>query len=282
MHELIFYSIIILIFIRLVGFIVSIDFYFDSKSKTYIYFILGWGLWTITGIFPLLTVISDNQIQKEFFLLTNAIFGSLAITFLMTGIASYYINISKLKILLLSTFLTVFPLILYLTLGRDFVLIQTMLFQFFVIILGFLLPIFRFKNFKERIGRSIRWYYLTFISILIYIPLIILNIINNADVGLFQSESIHLIISIYTSIIITTILIIAYMIHLEYNAQCKQKSDLKDKYSHELGNIMQAIFTSYDIMKTKREPKKEVVELETILEKKLNEASKLIREIRKI
>ena len=70
--------------------------------------------------------------------------------------------------------------------------------------------------------------------------------------------------------------------HLEYTLSNREKFDLKDTYSHELGNIMQAIFTTFDLIKTKREPKKDLAELETMLETKLNEASALIKEIRKL
>ena len=45
---------------------------------------------------------------------------------------------------------------------------------------------------------------------------------------------------------------------------------------------MQAIFTAFDLIKTKREPNKEVVELEEILESKLKDASDLIKDIRKL
>jgi len=143
MHELIFYSIFILVFIRTVGLIVSVDFYYDSRSETYIYLALGWGLWVMAGIFPLLSEVADNQMQKEFFLLMNHILGPLALTFLLSGLSSYYINISTLRILVFSIILTVFPLIVYFILGLDFVSIYTRLYQFSIIILMFLGPIFR-------------------------------------------------------------------------------------------------------------------------------------------
>jgi hypothetical protein len=91
-----------------------------------------------------------------------------------------------------------------------------------------------------------------------------------------------LIVITYVPGIVTTLLLIILLVHLEYSISNREKFDLKDKYSHELGNIMQAIFTTFDLIKTKREPKKEVAELEALLETKLNDASNLIKEIRKL
>ncbi|MFX1384788.1 MAG: hypothetical protein ACFFBP_20365 [Promethearchaeota archaeon] len=283
MHELIYYSLVILVFIRLVGLIVSVDFYYDSRSKTYIYSALGWGLWIITGIFPLISNFTANQTQIEFFLLMNLILGPLALTFLITSLSSYYINISHIKILIFSLILTIFPLIIYFTLGFDFVSAYTRIYQFIIIFLLFLLPILRFSNFKEKIGKSIRWYYLMCLSIFLFVPLVILTILNNANFNLFQSEDIFFIILIYTSIIIMTILVITFMIHLEYNISYEHKKDLKDKYSHDLGNILQAIESSHFITSSNNNIDKEnLLEAENIIKKKFREASETLKEIRKL
>ncbi|MFX1444128.1 MAG: hypothetical protein ACFFHV_11985 [Promethearchaeota archaeon] len=283
MHELIFYSLIILVFIRVIGFIVSVDFYYDTKWETYIYSALGWSLWTIAGIFPLLSEVTTNQMQKEFFLLMNHILGPLALTFLIITLSSYYLNISRPRILLFSLILIVFPIIIYFTLGLEFVSIFARIFQFFIIILMCLLPLFKFKNFKARIGKSIRWYYLICISIILYIPLVTLNIINNANFRFFQSESILLIMIVYTSIIIMTILIIAFMIHLEYNVSVEQKKKLKDKYSHNLGNVLQAIESARFLTEKKKSmDNNSVLEVEDIIEKKFREAAEILEEIRKL
>ncbi|MFX1339899.1 MAG: hypothetical protein ACFFDK_14910, partial [Promethearchaeota archaeon] len=221
--------------------------------------------------------------QKDFFLLMNHILGQLALKFLIITLSSYYLNISPPRILHFSLILIVFPIIIYFTLGLEFVSIFARIFQFFIIILMCLLPLFKFKNFKARIGKTIRWYYLICVSIILYIPLVTLNIINNANFRFFQSESILLIMIVYTSIIIMTILIIAFMIHLEYNVSVEQKKKLKDKYSHNLGNVLQAIESARFLTEKKKSmDNNSVLEVEDIIEKKFREAAEILEEIRKL
>jgi len=270
----------LLVLIRIIGFIVSVDFYYESKSNTYIYFTFSWSLWVIAGITALLSAITPDQLQENLLLLFNYILGPLAIFFLGSGLSSYYIEIDLKKIELTSVVLLSFPLVIYFIFGIIPVGFYARISQFFGIIAMFSLPFLRYKSFKRRIGKSIRWYYLTCFSMILYIPLTILNMLTTT--GSFQSQDIALIIAAYASIIMMTILVIAFIIHLEYTITTKQQSQLKDKYSHNLGNIMQVIYSSADLFKR-------VVEVENIdkikldlIESKCKEASKLINEIRNL
>ena len=282
MHELIFFSMFLLVLIRLIGVIVSVNFFYESKSNTYIYFTIGWCLWVIAGIVALLSGISNNQTIENLFLLINYILGPLAIFFLGSGLSSYYIEISSKKIMLISVVLMSFPLIINFTLGIVPVGLYARISQFFGIIIVFSLPFLRYNSFKKRIGKSIKWYYLTCFSIILYIPLAILSMMTSIYSGSFQSQDITIIVGAYTSIIIMTILVIIFIIHLEYSITSKQGYQLKDKYSHNLGNIMQVIYSSADLFKS-------IVHLDSnekdkldLIEKKCKEASKLINEIRNI
>jgi len=282
MHELIFFSMFLLILIRLLGVIVSVNFYYESKSNTYIYFAIGWCLWIIAGIVALLSAITNNQTQEKFFLLINYLLGPIAIFFIGSGLSSCYIKISSNKIKAASVVLITFPLIINFSLGIVPVALYARIFQFFGIILMFLLPILKYNTFKKKIGKSIRWYYLTCFSIFVYIPLAILSMITSIYSGSFQSQDITIIVGAYSSIIIMTILLIAFIIHLEYTISNEQQNQLKDKYSHNLGNIMQVIYSSADLFK--RIVKVENIDKDKLdlIERKCKEASKLINEIRNL
>jgi len=283
MNELLVLGILILFFIRIIGLIVSVDFYYDTKSKTYIIFIIGWSLWIISGIFPLLYQLANNQSQKEFYLLMNYIFGPLSLLILLTGLSSFYLKISQSKLISFSLILIVTPLIVYFALGLIFVSIFSRIIFFLSFFILFLLPNFKFKVFKEKIGKSIRWYYLICVSIAIYMPISIFLLINNEFFGIYTIENNQIIIISYVSIIITTSFIIAFIIHLEYNTTYEQMKDLKDKYSHDLGNILQAIESAHSL--TRLDDKLDnnsLLEVENIIEKKFREASKTLKEIRKL
>ncbi|MFW9940461.1 MAG: hypothetical protein ACFFFT_05430 [Candidatus Thorarchaeota archaeon] len=282
MHELAFFSMFLLSLIRIIGFIVSVNFYYESKSNTYIYFAIGWCLWIFAGIVALLSAVVNNQVQEDIFLFINYILGPLAIFNLGCGMSSYYINISSNKVKLIFAILIVFPLIIIFPLGITPVAIYARIFQFLGIIQMFSLPFLRYNTFKKKIGKSIRWYYLTCLSIVLYIPLAILSMLTSLNSGSFQSQDITIIVGAYTSVIIMTILLMSFIIHLEYTISNKQQNQLKDKYSHNLGNIMQVIYSSADLFKR-------ITNLENIdkdklelIERKCKEASELIKEIRKI
>ncbi len=283
MNELVFFGIIILIVIRLIGVIVSVDFYYDSKSKTYIYFGIGWSLWSISLTFLLLSDATSNSTLGDLFILMNYIIGPIAMLFILTGLSSYYLKIYPLKIEAFLIFLIVIPLIFFFVIGLNFVYIFSRVFTISSYLIFYLLPIIKLKSFKEKIGKSIRWYYLSCFSIIYYIPMSILLSINGESYGLYQNEDPNTIILAYTPIILTTILLIAFMIHLEYNISYEQKKDLKDIYSHNLGNILQAIESAHFLTSSSNNVDKEnLLEAENIIKKKFKEASDTLNEIRKL
>ncbi|MFX1384790.1 MAG: hypothetical protein ACFFBP_20375 [Promethearchaeota archaeon] len=283
MHELVFFGMIILSIIRLIGVIISVDFYYDSKSKTYIYFCIGWGLWALSLMFLIFSGIVNSQTLQDFFQFVNYILGPIAILFILAGISSYYLKVNLSNFLTFLLFLIIFPLIVFFTIGLNFVYIFSRIFTFLSYIIFFLLPIVKLKNFKEKIGKSIRWYYLSCFSIIYYIPLSIILSLNGDSYGLYQTEDMTTIILAYIPILLTTILLIAFMIHLEYNISYQHKKDLKDKYSHDLGNILQAIESAHFIISSNNNIDKEnILEAEDIIKKKFREASETLKEIRKL
>ncbi|MFX1280695.1 MAG: hypothetical protein ACFFA3_15070 [Promethearchaeota archaeon] len=278
MHELIFFSMFLLVLIRLIGVIVSVNFYYESKSNTYIFFLIAWAFWVLAGIIALVSAIFTDQPLEDLFLLINYISGPFAIFFIGTGLSSYYINISVKKIKFISVFLIIFPLIIYFIFSLVPVALYARISQFFGIIIVFLLPFSMYNSFKEKIEKSIRWYYLTCFSILIYIPLALISMLSS--IGSFQSENVLIIIAVYSSVILMTILLIAFIIHVEYTISYKQQNQLKDIYSHNLGNIMQVINSSSDLINMSTnltELDKKNLEL---IQSKCKESSKLIKEIR--
>lgn len=282
MHELIFFSMFLLVLIRSLGIIVSMNFYYESKSNTYIFFTISWLFWVLAGIIALFSGITMDQKLEDFLLLINYILGPIAIFFIGSGLTSYYLKISFKKIQLTSIILIIFPLIIVFTLGLVPVALYNRIFQFFGIIIIFLLPFLNYDTFKKEIEKSIRWYYLTCFSILIYIPLALLSMFSSVFSGSFQSENITIITAAYSSIIIMTILIIVFIIHVEYTISYKQKNQLKDKYSHNLGNIMQVINSSSDLISMSAN----LTELDRVnlklVQSKCKESAKLINEIREL
>ncbi|MGV9142009.1 MAG: hypothetical protein ACOC1X_03635 [Promethearchaeota archaeon] len=142
---------------------------------------------------------------------------------------------------------------------------------------GLLFPLLKYKQFKNKFRGSIKWYFLLAFLIIVHT---ILSIINRTSQELFGE--IVSVINDYTFAIIVAIIIIILTIHLEYNIMHEEKNKLIDKYSHDLGNIMQAIYSSCQLMNKKETNDEKLDDLEKLQSEKLKEASKLIKEIRKL
>ena len=81
--------------------------------------------------------------------------------------------------------------------------------------------------------------------------------------------------------ILITIIILIHSIHLEYDISKIQKYKLRDKYSHDLGNLIQVIYSATDLTNVNGDLTKDKTENLEIIQKKCEEAAKLIKEIKK-
>jgi signal transduction histidine kinase len=80
-----------------------------------------------------------------------------------------------------------------------------------------------------------------------------------------------------------SLLLIILLVHLEYTISSRVKNNLKDKYSHDLGNVLQAIRTNCELARLRKMlSEKELGELDNLLEESNKEAARLINEIRNI
>ena len=61
-----------------------------------------------------------------------------------------------------------------------------------------------------------------------------------------------------------------------------EKNSLKDKYSHDLGNILHSISMTYDLFTIQESSKEPSEELDQLMRNKIREASDLVKDIRKL
>ena len=100
--------------------------------------------------------------------------------------------------------------------------------------------------------------------------------------GLYNTNNIPFIILNYTIGIFTHFLFVVFFIHFEYTISNEQQNQLKDKYSHNLGNIMQVIYSSAELFKRHFKLENSDKDKLDLIETKCKEAAKLINEIRNI
>lgn len=282
MNDLILVCLIIFIIVRVIGLAVSLDFYYDTRKNKFKIFSIGWVLWILAAFMPIYSTLVKDPRLVELLLVLNILFASLGAIFYGWGIFKYFLEVPVKVMIALIIISIAVPLLLFVTISYTAAIIFSVIIFNSLFFSAYIIPPFKKKNFTKFIGKSIRWYFAPIFIGIIYIGAALISYSQGYSYGLYQSDDAMLIVITYVPAIVTTLLLIILLVHLEYSISNREKFDLKDKYSHELGNIMQAIFTTFDLIKTKREPKKEVAELEALLETKLNDASNLIKEIRKL
>ena len=90
----------------------------------------------------------------------------------------------------------------------------------------------------------------------------------------------NIIVSSYMSVLVVAAIVA--LLEQEITGTINEKNTLKDKYSHDLGNILHSISITFELMKTMEPSDKELNELEDLLKNKIHEASDLVKEIRKL
>ena len=286
MNILIIFCLWFFLIVRIVGFVVSLDFYYEKRDLKSVIFMLSWIFLIIGNVFAILL-----NIEFQFFifiplLVLNTIFISFGTIFYAWGIRKYLDNILDKFIIFLIFFS--FTLIvlghiydeIYPGSGSDlfyaiiYVIVVSVIFYIYIIPLTS-------KEFKNKMGTSLRWYHLMVICLFSFFALYIITSMQYGY-GAYDADDPIIIMINYIPIIIATLLMILLLIHLEYNISNKKKFELKDKYSHNLGNIMQAISTANEIINKKEVSKAESTELGELIETKIKEASELIKEIREL
>ncbi|MHA2087694.1 MAG: hypothetical protein ACW972_05430 [Promethearchaeota archaeon] len=283
MNDLVLLSLIIFIFVRITGLAASIDFFHNTKDKKFIYITIGWLFWIIASIFPIFSSLVENTNIIKLFLVLNALFGLIGALFYTWGFYKYFITIQRSRVILLAIVVTVLlPVLLYVLVNFRMSIQFSALMLNFLIFGVYIFPHLYVKDLKKILGKSYVWYIATFVSLIFFIPVYIIISLSGYNYGLYEAENSLLIILYYVPTITSSILFIILLVHLEYTISSSQKFDLKDKYSHNLGNIMQVINSSSDLIsltdKLNEQDKKSL----KLIQKKCKEASKLIKNIRKL
>ncbi len=282
MNELI-YALIILFIIRIVGLLTCVEFFQEKKDSKEIYLILSLVLQIVVSIMQIMLQFEVNEDIKVYLLFFNIFLALIQYYFLdILGITRYYHDLNE-KIAIFLLLLSLVCIVLgYITGGINTAGIFSLFFLLCIQGYMFINPLINFKEFKSKIGTSGIWYYATFTSSILLIPIGIYLISRGYTwEGLYNGESNFMLFLLQIFITIPHIFLILFIIHLEYISTNEQKNDLKDKYSHNLGNIMQALYAIEYIIEN--DGKYNIIEAPLVLFKnKLDEASKLITEIRKL
>jgi signal transduction histidine kinase len=246
--------------------------------------IIGWISWILAGFLPIIASFTMDVIIKEYIMFINSIAFSLGIFFIFLSIVSYFYELSGKFIFTTCMLIISLPTIVLIV--SNFILAKTMAFALGFGSFGVMLVTLRINRRKVRnlIGKSIGWFYLGLIGFVGYLinSGILLFTVKDYSFGLFDSTNDIAVMINYSMSIFLTVLIIVIFIHFERSITRNEMQSLKDNYSHDLGNILQTIMFALGLIEfnDNLEPKEQ--NYLNIIKSNSNDASVLIKEIRKL
>ena len=283
MNEVIIFALVSFAIIRMVGFGISVNYYHETKKVNHLYFIIGWLIWSVAAILPILSGLALDIFFSHFYLLINGILVSTGFLFIASGYFSYFVKIPRNLFYLLTPAFTLIPLLLYFSLSLDIALNFSIITYHSFLIGAYILPLVKWNNFKKIVGKSIKFYFLTLTTLLLYIPISIISLLQGYSYGLYEANDVFLISLNYSFGIGSVVLMIIYFLHLEFTISIRDKDELKDKYSHNLGNILQTVYLSIGLLKEEKDLNSEDrTDLAEVIERKVYQAETLLNEIRNI
>ncbi|TFG21623.1 MAG: hypothetical protein EU533_05230, partial [Promethearchaeota archaeon] len=273
--NIILFSHVIWTIIRAIGLGVSIDFYTSHKKKMHLYLTIGWLLWLVGGLFPLYANLSQDNAMEDIVVINNLFFAPMGTIFISVGILMHFLEISTRIIVIISFSILVIMFSIYFFIDFDTLRTFSQMINTFSFIIVFLFPILRRKELRELLGESIKWYYITALAFLVLVPILSILMSQGYSYGLYEVDDPLPLMIFYVSPISATFLIIVYLIHMEYSISTHHKNRLKDKYSHDLGNILQCIMTANDICNLNPQVSDESKKAHGLIEEKCQDAAEL-------
>ncbi|MFX0152098.1 MAG: hypothetical protein ACFFAJ_15020 [Candidatus Hodarchaeota archaeon] len=282
MHILVFFSLCILILIRLIGLGVSTDFYLSGRTARFKFQILGWISWLVAGIFPILSENTKDMFLSNLFLVINAIFASFGAFFFMIGFSLYFRQISVRVAGFFSLIILIIPSLLSLLNQFDLAISFSSIVFSFLLLYLILFWLLEREKFSQILIRSKNWFYALLGSAILELMIILLISFQGLSYGLYQTDNLMMIFLNYSVGIGLTILLMVFLIHLEFSLSYRHRYELKDKYSHNVANIIQMIYSTTELVrKTDSLSVEDLSNLDTITQK-CETASDLIEEIRRL
>jgi len=282
MNDLVLLSLIIFIFVRVIGLGISIDFLKATKAEKFKFLTIGWFFWILAALAPIFSNLVENLYLKEFLLVLNAFLAALGTFFYLWGFLKYFMTVSFKKMVSIIIIFIITTVLFFLITDYTVTITFCAVVINLILISLFVIPPIKKKSFKKYMGRSMIWFYASVLIMSLLFPVSIIINLQGYGYGLYNADDPVLIMFNYVPVIVSSIGLIILLVHLEYTTSSRKQLELKDNYSHELGNILQVISSAFELIEMKGRSESEASELGELLKDKLNEAAKQIREIREL
>ena len=282
MNTLAFYSLILLTIIRLIGLGISLDLFYSIQKKRFLTIVAGWGMWVITGVLPI--IYDYYAIQDDFFLVLNASLAGEGVLLIFLGIFAYFHRLPGKFVLGISIIYLVIPYFLYIIFGSEFALTTAILLHLLTYIVIFIGVTKTSQRMKVIFSKGVKFFYLTIGSVILTIGAIVaMNFfVEDYTYGLYYTINDLAVIINYSLAILMTVLILVLFIYIEGGITADDKFQLKDKYSHNIGNLLQIMLAGVSLLEADQLTPDEKDENLALIQSKCQEASDLLNEIRQL
>ncbi len=284
MNYVLFFTQLALVFIRMIGLGVGLDFLLSRKKKRFRGQVAGWGIWTLASVFQILAQMETNIALidvLDFLFALCTLIGSFLIA---VSIIVYFRPVSVKSVFFFTLFLSFLPLIIYFLFGIEIVVNFCILLSFILVGGLYTVGIIESVNFKTQVGQSIKWFYsiigIAITQFFVYVYLLL----EGVNLGLSSTElQNEVLVGVNNTFSIAIlVLTVVLLIHLENTRSNLYNYQLKDKYSHDLGNILQVMVSAIHFIEEKGVPVEEKEKIMDLLNQKSQEVSELIQEIRNL
>ena len=282
MNYVLFFTQLALAFIRLIGLGIGLDFLISRKKKRFRGQVAGWSIWLIASILQILAQNIEDFALVDILDLLFAITTLIGSFLIAVSIIVYFRPISVKSIFLFTLLLLFVPFIVYFLFGVE-VVANFCIFLSFILVGGlYAIGIIERNNFRQRVGQSIKWFYAIIGTVVVQSFVYIIITLQGVNLGLSSVElENEILVGINNTFSIAVIVLtVVLLIHLENSRMRVDNFQLKDKYSHDLGNILQVMVSAIHFIEKKELPEGEREKITDLLHQKSKEVSRLIQEIR--
>lgn len=236
MHLIALFGILLLVCLRLVGLIIAIEFLLELKESKFKILIIGWFIWILAGCSAIILEVIENQLLSDIFLLINGMSTTISLLFVMMGLYSYFREISGKNLVILSIIFISIPLIAFILGFYTIAFNITSPFLFLIIVVYSIIPLKERENFRNNISiKSYYWYLIVLTSFYFYFISFIIFVFQGYSFGFYSDEfSLPMLVNYFLGSVSTIVLII-YSVHLEYDISRIQKFKLTDKIFPQFG-----------------------------------------------
>jgi hypothetical protein len=268
----------------MMGLGITINLFFDLRRGRFKIIMLGWAIWIMAGIFPLVSEEAENTFLSESLLVANGIAAALGALLIFLGILFYFTHVSGKLSLMACVLIVIVPVLLFLTTDWTMAVNFSGITLYLALATAFVIVAAKRKALREIIGKAIVWSYVAILLSAFWVLFVLFLRFSSSEYsyGFYQSTDNPAVIVNYLFAIGITAVILVLFIHIEYSISQVEKYQLKDKYSHNLGNILQALTSAASLLELRKSRSQEDLLNLELIQQKCVEASSLVKEIRKL